>query len=260
MNKKILPIFIGLSLFGLSSQKANAASLIPTNFDELNLGATIVGPVGPEVETTLVNPDDFGLGDLTSSVSCPPGFTSCVPPENPTGTIYTYVHQVTPGVDFPNDPPFPQPENNIPFNNVQQFSLGFDAAGFNGVAGYSFSQAENALGSDANFNIEQLDDGRLTWTVSGGENWDTNTVNPETITFFWQTTQAPSGPGGTYIASNNSTFGSGNGPLPVPVQTVPESNGLFGLLAVGVFGTVSVFKGKKNIKGQRFSYLIKSRT
>ena len=245
MNKKILPIFIAFSLFGFLPQKANAASLTPTNFDDLNLGATIVGPVGPEVETSLVNSINLGLGDLTSSVFCPPGFTSCVPPENPQGTIYTYVHQVTPGVDFPNDAPFPSPENTTPFNDVQEFSLGFDAAGFNGVAGYSFSQAENALGSGASFDIKQLDDGSLAWNVSGGTGWDTNTSNPETITFFWQTTQAPSGPGGIYIASNNSTSGSGNGPLPTPVQTVPEHNGILGLLAISTLGSVSVFKRTK---------------
>ncbi|MEO1378442.1 MAG: exosortase, PEP-CTERM interaction domain protein, partial [Cyanobacteria bacterium J06635_10] len=198
MNKQFFPIFIAFSLLGLSAQRVNAASLIPTNFDDLNLGATIVGPVGPEVETSLVNSSNQGLGDLTSSVSCPPGFTSCVPPENPQGTIYTYVHQVTPGVDFPNDAPFSEPENAIAFNNVQEFSLGFNASGFNGVAGYSFSEAQNAIGSDASFDIEQLDDGSLAWTLSGGEAWDTNSSNPETVTFFWQTTQAPSGPGGTY--------------------------------------------------------------
>lgn len=252
MNKKLFPIFIAFSLFGLFPQKANAASLMPTDFDNVNLGATIVGPVGPEVETSLVNSSNQGLGDLTSSVSCPPGFTSCVPPENPQGTIYTYVHQVTPGVDFPNDVPFPAPENTIPFNDVNEFSLGFDASGFNGVAGYSFSQVENALGSDASFDIKQLDDGKLTWTVSGTEGWNTNS-NPETITFFWQTTQAPSGPGGTYIASNNSTSGSGAGPLPIPIQTVPEHNGVLGLLAPMALCGVSILKRKKSNKLEAFS-------
>ncbi len=246
MNKNLFSIFILFSLFGLLTQKANAASIIRTNFDDLNLGATIVGPVGPEVETSLVSPSNQGLGDLTSSVSCPVGFTSCVPPENPAGTIYTYVHQVTPGVDFPNDAPFPLPENSVPFNDVNEFSLGFNASGFNGVAGYSFSQAQNALGADASFDIKQLDDGRLVWTVSGGEGWNTNISNPETITFFWQTTQAPSGPGGTYIASNNSTNGSGAGPLPIPVQTVPENNGgLFSLVAPMALGAVLNLRGKK---------------
>ncbi len=247
MNTKFLPIFAAFSLLGLLPQKANAASFIPTNFDDLklNLGATIVGPVGPEVETSLVNSSGQGLGDLTSSVSCPPGFTSCIPPQNPVGTIYTYVHQVTPGVDFPNDAPFPAPENTIPFNDVNEFSLGFDAAGFNGIAGYSFSEAENALGSDANFDIQQFNDGSLAWSVSGGEGWNTNSSNPETVTFFWQTTQAPSGPGGTYIASNNNTSGSGAGPLPTPVQTVPENNGILGLLAPIALGGFSAFKSKK---------------
>ena len=241
MNTKFFPMLVAFTLFGVLPQKANAASIIPTNFDDLNLGVPIVGPVGSEVETSLVNASNQGLGDLTSGVFCPAGFTSCVPPENPEGTTYTYVHQVTPGVDFPNDAPFSAPENTIPFNDVSEFSLGFDASGFNNVAGYSFSQAENALGSDGSFSIE-LDDRKLVWTVSSGEGWDTNSSNPETVTFFWQTTQAPSGPGGTYIASNNNTSGSGAGPLPIPVQTVPEHNGIFGLLAVSGLGGVSVLK------------------
>ena len=245
MNKKFLPILAAFSLFGLLPQQANAASIKAINFDDLNLGATIVGPVGPEVETSLVNSDNQGLGDLTSSVSCPPGFTTCVPPQNPAGTIYTYVHQVTPGVDFPNDAPFPAPDVNTPFNDVQEFSLGFDAAGFNGVAGYSFSQAQNALGSDASFDIKQLDNGSLAWNLSGGAGWYTYSSNPESITFFWQTTEAPSGPGCTYIASNITTNGSGNGPLPVPVQSVPEHNGIFGLLAPMALGGVFTLKRKK---------------
>ena len=176
----------------------------------------------------------------------PPGFSSCVPPENPAGTIYTYVHSVTPGVDFPNDVPFPAPDTLVAFNDVQEFSLGFDAAGFNGVAGYSFSQADNALGSEASFDIEQLNNGSLVWTVAGGEGWDTTDANnPETITFFWQTTQAPSGPGGTYTASNISNSGSGNGPLPVPVQAVPENNGTIGLIAVSALAAISAFRNNK---------------
>ncbi|MBF2017824.1 MAG: exosortase, PEP-CTERM interaction domain protein [Rivularia sp. T60_A2020_040] len=246
MNKNIFSIITALTLLSLFPQKANAASIIATNFDNLSLGAAIVGPVGPFVETSLINANNQGLGDLKSGVFCPAGFTSCVPPQNPQGTIYTYVHQVTPGVDFPNDAPFPFPENIIPFNDVSQFSLGFNASGFNNVVGYSFSQAENALGSDGKFKIKQLDDGKLIWTVSGGEGWNTNTSNPETITFFWQTTQPPSGPGGTYIASNNNTLGSGAGPLPIPVQKVPEHNGILGLLAVStLLGNVRNLKRKK---------------
>ncbi|MEM6400853.1 MAG: exosortase, PEP-CTERM interaction domain protein, partial [Cyanobacteria bacterium P01_D01_bin.116] len=96
--------------------------------------------------------------------------------------------------------------------------------------------------SDASFDIEQLDDGSLAWTLSGGAAWDTNSSNPETVTFFWQTTQAPSGPGGIYIASNNSTSGRGNGPLPTPAQTVPENKGILGLLAISTLGSISVLK------------------
>lgn len=241
-NQDLLKALVAFSLFGLLAREATAASITPTNFDDLNLGALIVGPVGPEVETSLVDADNQGLGDLESGVFCPAGFTSCVPPENPEGTIYTFVHRVTPGVDFPNDPPFPLPEETIAFNEVTEFGLGFDASGFTGNAGFSFSEAEAALGEEGSFEIEQLDDGTIVWTVSGGEGWDTDTANPETVTFFWQTTQPPSGPGGTFLASNDTTTGSGAGPLPVPVQSaqsVPEPFGLLGLLAgLGAFATL----------------------
>ncbi len=226
MKKHLLTTLFAFSLFNLTSLEVMAASITPTNLDNLTLGARIVGPVGPEVETSLINTDSNSLGDLTSSVSCPVGFSECLPPVNPPGTIYTYIHEVTPGVDFPNDdPPFTQPEIVLPFENVREFSLGFEAFGFTGVAGYSFDQATTALETEEPIEIE-LDNGRLIWTVPEG--WGTG----ETISFFWQTLQPPSGPGGVYTASNNTQIGSGRGPLPLEVQSVPESGSSWSLIVL----------------------------
>ena len=146
-----------------------AVGLEPSNLDELPLGEKIIGPDGPDVETTFVNDAGDGIGDLSSSVSCPEGFTSCIPPENPAGTVYTYIHKVTPGVDLPNDPPFPSPETVLPIDDARSFQLGFEAAGFNGVAGYSFSEVEAALGGGAMPTVEELEDGRLVWHIPASE-------------------------------------------------------------------------------------------
>ncbi|MEO0801061.1 MAG: exosortase, PEP-CTERM interaction domain protein [Cyanobacteria bacterium J06642_2] len=211
-------------------QVARAATFIPVDLDQLDLGATIVGPVGPEVEMTFVNDAGEGLGDLISSVSCPTGFDSCVPPDNPLGTLlYTYKHEVTPGVDFPNDPPFPTPASVLPIDNVSEFRLDFAAAGFTGIVGFSFSEAVAAIGSE-DISIEQLGDSSLIWQLPLASGWGTG----ETITFFWQTTQPPTGPGGVYGLANAEQIGTGAGPLPAPV--VPEGpNSLALLIVSGVF-------------------------
>jgi len=62
---------------------ASAAPVAATDLDGLALGAKIVGPVGPEVDTTFINAAGDGIGDLTSSVSCPAGVASCIPPDQP---------------------------------------------------------------------------------------------------------------------------------------------------------------------------------
>ena len=186
--------------------------ITPVDLADLSLGARIVGPVGPEVQVTFINDDDQGVGDLESSVSCPDGIDPCTPPTNPPGTIYTYVHTAIPGVDLPNDPPFPTPDQIVTFDDVLSFRLGFVAEGFNGVAGYDFSQAATALGTSDEISIELEDDGSLTWSIDSDE-WDSN----EPLTFFWQTTQPPSDPGGVYSINDGAVTGLGAGPLPVPV-------------------------------------------
>ncbi len=217
-------------LLVLAAAGVDAQSVSPTDLNSLVLGARIVGPVGPEVETSLVNPSEESIGDLIGSVACPEGIDPCVPPNNPPGTIYTYAHTVTPGVDLPNDPPFPQPGVVVSLNDVTEFALGFAAEGFNGVAGFDFSQATDAIGDPGLIAIEQLGDGSLVWTLSSLD-WDAG----EPITFFWQTTQPPSGPGGTYAISDGVVTGVGAGPLPteIPEPGTAVTIGLITLAGLG---------------------------
>jgi len=207
---KIMKSFVGSIL--LLPFAASAVPISVIDFDSLDIGAKIVGPAGPDVEVSLINAAGESVGDLRSSVSCPQGFTECLPPANPVGTIYTYSHTLIPGLDLPNDAPFPNPGVVIDFDNVTEFALGFAATGFNGVAGYSFTEASIA---GVEFTIDLSISGELIWQTTNLE-WDSN----EAITFFWQTTQAPSGPGGTYVISNDDGSAEGVGPIPTPLAEI----------------------------------------
>lgn len=230
MNREQFALVLsGLLMFG----GAQAVPVPAVDFDGLSLGATIVGPVGPTVDTTFVDAGSGnGIGDLVSGVICPAGISPCAPPTNPAGTIYTYFHQVTPGIDTPNDAPFPAPGTIVPLDGVTGFSLGFAAAGFNGIAGFSFGEAAAAVTQIDDLVIDLSVSGELSWTLPTVAGWDTG----ETITLFWQTTQPPSGPGGQYNLANPSLAGAANGPLPVPVPTieVSEPGSLALLLLVGL--------------------------
>ena len=83
-------------------------TLVAADFGELELGPKIEGPVGPEVEASIIV-DGRSIGDIVSYVACPAGVEECDPDELPDDTVYTYVHTVRPGVDDPNDPPFMRP-------------------------------------------------------------------------------------------------------------------------------------------------------
>ena len=193
---------------------AHGQLISPTDLNAYPLGENIIGPVGSTVDASFVNSLGESLGDIRGGVACPEGFVTCVPADNPAGTIYTYVYEIAPGVDaFPNDTPFPQPPlASPPFDKTTVFQLDF-SPGSNGIAGFDFTQADNSLGANANFQIELLDD-TLTWTVSGGDSdWNTG----EVITFFWQTTQPPAGPGKVYEISNGNDTGGAIGPNPAAV-------------------------------------------
>jgi hypothetical protein len=201
---------------------AQGAPITPTDLNNLSLGAFIDGPVGTTVDSYFTNTAGASLGDIRGGVACPDGFATCVPSSNSAGTIYTYVYEIAPGVNvFPFDsPPNPSPKPGLSspaLDNVTGFRLDL-APGSNGVAGFDFTQATAALGTDGTtFAIELLDE-VLTWTVSGGSGaWNTG----EIITLFWQTTQAPSGPGKVYAISNATDSGRAIGPSPTPLAAAP---------------------------------------
>ncbi len=243
MNKYIFNVTaICVTLF--FSTVTNA--IVATDLSALSLGAKIVGPVGPDVETTLTFNDTggnlVGVADLSSSVSCDARFANNCSATEVSGfsdVIYTYQHQIIPGKDLPNDLPFLTPDIVVPFNGVTEFRMQFPAHGFNGVAGFDFSQVNAAIGN-TNIEIEQLADGSLVWILPSGSGWDTN----ESITFFWQTTQRPSGPGGVYAATNQTLSGAGNGPIPEPVAISEPTIGL--LLLMGLFALSGQCRNKIN--------------
>ena len=247
----VLAPLLTAGVIGLAANSAEALIIAPTDLDTFAVGAKIVGPVGPTVDTAFLDGSGDGVGLLGSSVSCPVGFTACLPPTNPAGTLYTYIHNVTPGGGFPDDaPPFPNPNNLLSLNGVREFSLTFAAEGFTGVAGYSFSEATAALGAGNGFTIKQLADNTLRWRVRQDTGWDTG----ETVSFFWQTTQAPSGPGGIYSLANPGQSGLANGPLPTPLPAVTKPDEvavpegpvslLSTVLALGGLLTFSKFRKK----------------
>jgi len=218
MRRTILPRAFLAASISLCTTMSSAVVITPTDFDTLALGAAITGPVGPEVEASLVTAADESLGDISSRVQCPSGFGVCAPPTNPAGTTYTYIHEIIPGVDLTNDAPFAMPGTLLSPSGLTQFSLAFPPSGFNGVAGFSFGQANTALAGGASaITINAMADG-IIWDLDATEGWDTG----ENLTFFWQTLQSPSGPGGQYQLANAALSGIGAGPVPTTPVQVPE--------------------------------------
>ncbi|MGB3378372.1 MAG: hypothetical protein WBA55_06345, partial [Allopontixanthobacter sediminis] len=67
---------------------AMAAALDAGDFMDLQLGAKIVGPQGPEVTGTMSNAEG-NFADIRSFVACPAGMDPCDPKSAPEGTLYT---------------------------------------------------------------------------------------------------------------------------------------------------------------------------
>ena len=209
---RIVGTALGLLALG-AAPGALAAPVVATDLGTLDLSDVIVGPVGPTVETTFAFTDEdgavVGVADLVSFVACEP---SC----DAADAAYTYVHQVTPGVDLPNDAPFGDPDRVVLLDGVQSFSLNFEAIGFTGEAGFDFAEAADAL-NEGDITIELTANGQLVWTLPEG--FDTS----ETITFFWRSAFAPSGPGGVYGVTNGTLSGTAAGPIPGAPVPVPAA-------------------------------------
>lgn len=210
-----------------------ANGIVIADLDALALGPKIVGPVGPEVQASLATPL-AAFGDIESWVACPAHDTikddsgkndsgkdiaaqangriikACEPGNMRAGTVYTYVHAVTPGIDRPNDRPFAQPEAvNMP-RAITAFRVAVPLAGFTGKAGYSFGDAAKALGSDGKFAVACLGKA-IVFTVEAPKGgWRQG----QTVRFFWQSTAAPAGPAEGYELAADGKRARGVGPAP----------------------------------------------
>lgn len=194
------------------SAQADAPSdphtLVAADLGEMRLGAKIEGPVGPEVEASIIV-DGRSIGGIESFVACPAEYDECDPENMPEGTVYTYVHTVTPGVDEPNDPPFERPVGLDEVEAATVFATIRKAAGFTGSIGFDRAQAEAALGPDGTIRVQD-DNGTLVWRVVGGNGWQTG----EPITFFWQSTLPPEGPAEAYSLRADEKIAMATGPFP----------------------------------------------
>jgi hypothetical protein len=178
--------------------------LVPADFALLALGARIEGPQGPEVESTFAT-DGETLADVVSYVACPAATDPCAPAELPAGTVYTYIHRVTPaeGVE-----------------SATLFRTARAVSGFANLVGYDMAEAASALGEDGEIDVS-ADNGALVWRVVGGDGWKAG----ETITLYWQGTLPPEGPREAYQFEADGVSALGTGPFPPragPTGTVEQ--------------------------------------
>ncbi|WP_340587781.1 hypothetical protein [Erythrobacter alti] len=187
------------------------------DFMDLELGAKIVGPQGPEVKGRLTNAEG-AFADITSYVACPAGMDPCDPATAPEGTIYTYVHIVYPGED--NDPSTGSGTGNDASNveTTEAFRMTMPSHGFTGVAGFSKAEARAAIGAPSDIVLTCHENG-LSWSIEEGEGGD-QWGQGEPITFYWQSVLPPAGPSDAYEVFANYTAASGPGPYPAADETV----------------------------------------
>lgn len=191
---------------------AMAKDIEPGDFADLELGAKIVGPQGPEVKTSLSNEAGV-LADITSYVACPAGMMDCDPKSAPEGTIYTYVHIVYPGEDNDPDTGAGAGADDNDVEMATAFKMVAPALGFTGMAGFSKGEAVAAAGEGVQVVITCDDSGALIWTVNagdGGDQWE----DAEPLTFWWQSALPPAGPAPHYEIRADGVSAAGNGPYP----------------------------------------------
>jgi hypothetical protein len=183
-------------------------TLVGADLDLSTLGAKIVGPQGPQVETVL-SAGNRELGRLVSYVACPAGVSECEPGEMPEGTVYTYVHRVTlaeadaaAGAEVSDGPEVVEAPPSL-FRTIRK------AAGFNQSVGFSTAEAEATLGDPDAISISN-DNGSLIWRVARGPGWKPG----GTMTFWWQSTLPPQGPAEAYLLELDGSQVIATGPFP----------------------------------------------
>lgn len=191
-----------------------SSAIEPGDFGELELGAKIVGPQGPEVKTSLSNEAGI-LADITSYVACPAGMEQCDPATAPEGTVYTYVHIVDPGEDMDPRTGAGIGTDDIDVESAAAFMMTAPAYGFTGEAGYSSAEVMAAVGTSVNVVVTCEMDGQIFWTVNAGDGSD-QWEDAEPVTFYWRSTLPPAGPSPVYSIRANDVTATGEGPYPAP--------------------------------------------
>ncbi|MEX0341338.1 MAG: hypothetical protein AB3N06_02020 [Erythrobacter sp.] len=181
-------------------------TLVGADLDLSTLGAKIVGPQGPQVETVL-SANNRAVGRLVSYVACPAGITECKPGALPEGTVYTYVHMVT--LAEADGAPEPAQGPEVIETPPTLFRTTRTASGFNQSVGFSTAQAEAALGDPDAISISN-DNGSLIWRVVRGPGWKPGS----TVTFWWQSTLPPQGPAEAYLLEIDGNQVAASGPFP----------------------------------------------
>lgn len=220
VRRRLPPAFLLLALICaiLFGRIGVAEAYIDHDLTPVDLAAIAPGDLlqGPE------------LTDFVTNIYSPPVIGTLAVTVYQSAGLYTYTLEVTPeyGEEF-----------NFGFPVGGYTGTGFEG-GFNGVAGYRFTQAENAgsvTGAGA-FRQSINADGTLDWAVrtdeSGFYERDERHWTEKPVTFFFQTTAAP-GMNGLYNLGPDAgeTFnlapGAGS-PVPLPSAAVLLASGLLG--------------------------------
>ncbi|UOR14951.1 hypothetical protein [Qipengyuania aquimaris] len=197
---------------------AQPRALASADFDLRTLGARIVGPQGPQVETVL-SAGNREIAKMVSYVACPEEFDECNPGELPEGTLFTYVHEVTLAEEAADDSAAETAEGpEVVESPPTLFRTTERAHGSNFAVGYSNSQALEALGNEDAISIT-ADDGRLIWRVVEGDGWAPGT----TITFWWKSAQPPAGPADAYLLEVDGNQAIARGPFPAEEKRAEQT-------------------------------------
>ncbi len=210
-----------LEVANTDGEAAALANALPAgDFMDLQLGAKIVGPQGPEVTGTM-DTAEGSFADIRSFVACPDGMDPCDPKTAPEGTIFTYVHVVYPGEDNQEDTGSGDGNDSSDIEQATAFKMLQPAHGFTGTVGYSKAEALAAIGEKADVVITCVD-GSIVWSVNpgdAGDQWE----QAEPLTFYWQSTLPPAGPAPAYAITANYTEATGPGPMPAAKDGVTNA-------------------------------------